>query len=879
MPAAHVLTATPIRQGSRTRWLAGFGALACGAIGLTLSWHYPIAPSLMAVFFAGFITLFYLWPRSCLLLIPAMLPVIGFAPWTGWLTFEELDLLVLAAATAGYVRFAFHLPRAASVTGQAQAEAPQRRPKLSAAHLLLVVLFLASVLVAMLRGFVDAGGFSFGWFQGYHEPMNSVRLAKSFMEAALLVPLWRVAYRKNPETTQNLLSQGLMLGLAAAALTTVWERAAFTGLLNFSSDYRTTGLFWEMHVGGAALDGFLALTVPFALRELLLARTPARWGVAATVLALAAYACLTTFSRGVYLAIPVGTALFLTLHSWQQKQRTTPTAARPEEAGSGTYLVPALLLLVGFGVGAAWIFPTSGYRGMAALLATAALMLPLARVLRAFNFSHWLLGLLLGAALALLAGASAWLLPKGAYIAWGLAVMLTAAMLFWLRPAARPAAFAGPLALASFLATVAGTALVANHWGGAAGLRHAAPVLLVVLGACLAAGASRQRLWPDALRWQATTVGVMGLAAAIVGIFDGGSYMGDRFSTGERDLGSRLAHWQLGRDMLRAPADWWLGKGLGRFPANYFLAGKPQEHPGDYRLKHESENTYITLTGGLHINGWGEIFRLTQRVAEPGHPAIVTARVRTGKAVSLHFEVCEKHLLYSQGCVGRQIDIKGAPGVWQAVRLELQGDHVTRGDWYAPRLLAFSMAMASRGGTADLDDVTLTGADGRQLLANGDFSDRMAHWFFSSDRYHLPWHIKSMFMNVLFDQGVVGATLWGLLLASALWRTTLGTARRHPLAPALAASLTGFAVVGMFDSLLDVPRLGWLFYFLVLLALTLRAVVGPGKRIAAAAATEGKAKPIKRPQPAESGPLPSTPAFIGTPHLPGALHHMRPTQP
>ena len=31
-----------------------------------------------------------------------------------------------------------------------------------------------------------------------------------------------------------------------------------------------------------------------------------------------------------------------------------------------------------------------------------------------------------------------------------------------------------------------------------------------------------------------------------------------------------------------------------------------------------------------------------------------------------------------------------------------------------------------------------------------------------------------------------------------------------------------FAVVGLFDSLLDVPRLGWLFYLLLMVALTLR---------------------------------------------------------
>ena len=64
-----------------------------------------------------------------------------------------------------------------------------------------------------------------------------------------------------------------------AALTVVWERYAFTGLLNFSSDYRATGMFWEMHVGGAALDGYLALGVPFVVWAFM--RTSGRTAAAA----------------------------------------------------------------------------------------------------------------------------------------------------------------------------------------------------------------------------------------------------------------------------------------------------------------------------------------------------------------------------------------------------------------------------------------------------------------------------------------------------------------------------------------------------------------------------------------------------------------------
>ena len=65
------------------------------------------------------------------------------------------------------------------------------------------------------------------------------------------------------DRTGRQLALGIAIGLGTASLAALWERLAFTDLLNFSSDYRSTALFWEMHVGGAALDGWLLLTIPF----------------------------------------------------------------------------------------------------------------------------------------------------------------------------------------------------------------------------------------------------------------------------------------------------------------------------------------------------------------------------------------------------------------------------------------------------------------------------------------------------------------------------------------------------------------------------------------------------------------------------------------
>lgn len=819
-------------RARRPAVLAAVLAVVCGLAALALALHYPLLPAVMSALVLVGGGAFFAQPALWLLLLPALLPLIGLAPWTGWLSFEEQDLLLLTAAAGAYARTVWD-GRSHRVRDAAGAGAPSAwlwGP--------LVALFTLATVASMFRGFADAGGFQFGWFQGYHEPMNSVRLAKSWLAAVLMLPLWLAACRANSEQASRWLSTGLMVGLAGAALATIWERAAFTGLLNFSSDYRTTALFWEMHVGGAALDGFLALTVPFALRELLQARAPGRWVVAAGVSALAAYACLTTFSRGVYLAIPVGAAVLMVLHTRQGRGADTSGVARLVPPQLGRSWAAAVLWASAFGAGAAWMFPSSGYRGMVALLATLALALPLARLLRGLTPGRWAQGLVMGVGLSLLTGALAWLVPKGAYVSFGLVWVLMVALLAHSRRSGPLATWVGVVALAGFMAAVSGAVLVAHHWGGATGGWRAAPVLAAALAVGLLAGAPRHAVWPDSWRWQAGTLGLMATLAVMVGIFAGGSYMSERFSTGGQDFGGRWAHWKLGRDLLSGAGDWSLGKGLGRFPANHFLVGNPEQIPGDFRLRQEGSGNYLTLVGGKHVNGWGELLRVSQRVSPPGRTAVVTARVRAQQAVSLHFEVCEKHLLYNQSCLVKQVQVKGAPGLWQDVRAELKGDPVSRGDWVAPRWVAFSMAMESRAGMADLDDVSLVGGAGQSLLANGDFSEGMARWFFSSDRHHMPWHIKSMFMHVLFDQGLLGLALWGLLLASALWRVSVGGARQHPLAPALAASLTGFAVVGLFDSLLDVPRLAWLFYLLLLIALTLRGpprsgALGPGARVVA----------------------------------------------
>ena len=447
------------------RALATVVALTCIAIGMLLAWHYPIAPALALGGFALWAAISYRWPLAWLLAVPALLPVTGFATWTGWFTFEELDLLVLGAAAGGYARRAWNpLPRANSTTTTSS------QPSLLS--VVLVGLFTISCAVSLYRGIVDAGGLHFDWIGSYASAMNSVRLGKGFAMALLLWPLLQSALANDERRALDLLTSGLAAGLGAASLVALWERAAFTDLLNFSSEYRTTALFWEMHVGGAAIDGFLALTVPFIAWELWQKRSALRLGIACCVAALAAYACLTTFSRGVYVAVPGGLATLVLLLIAQRRVVRNKT---PHVSGSRVAILTIVAALALY-----LVFREGGYRALLAFIATVAVALWLSPVVIAASFRHLAIALTGGLTAGVVIGAIATLVPKGPYVAFALALALNLALSFWPSPA-HPKRHAGARLFAFVLLAVM-AATVALHWGGITAFVENAIALLLVTG-------------------------------------------------------------------------------------------------------------------------------------------------------------------------------------------------------------------------------------------------------------------------------------------------------------------------------------------------------------------------------------------------------------
>ena len=343
--------------GARAAW--GLVALVCAGAAMWLAALHPIAPHAAVAGVLVWSGAVWRWPWIWLAVLPMLLPVANFSPWTGWLMFDESDMLALGALAGGYGARAWHSGRA----GVGSPEAPLGRTVTW-----LLVLMAASALGSLALGLAQAAHVSGGLFQGYTGPLNVLRVAKSMLFGLFLLPLLREQFSRARECSERLFGAGMCAGLFLAGAGVVWERAGFPGLTDFGLYYRATSTFWEMHLGGAALDAYLVLTLPFAFAMAMTARSVPRACVALPLLVLGGYACISTFSRGLYLALALA-GLYVVLVRGRAATNPRPPRAWLNDA--------AWLVLAGGAMVAAFQF--GAYAGGLALLALVAGLLPLAR--------------------------------------------------------------------------------------------------------------------------------------------------------------------------------------------------------------------------------------------------------------------------------------------------------------------------------------------------------------------------------------------------------------------------------------------------------------------------------------------------------------------
>ncbi|WP_382324638.1 O-antigen ligase family protein [Hydrogenophaga sp. UC242_50] len=295
------------------------GALILGALAaltcLGLAVQHPLAPALLVGALCLCMGAAAWRPWTIGGLLAMLLPVASLAPSTGWWLIDEFDLLVLAVLAGAHARSGFE-----AFSGRAaSSSSSETQFKADRVWVGLLVALGASALLSLFIGLRDAGvsaravaaGWASGdgWLQALHadyaSAFNPLRVSKSLLWALLLYPvLRRVPVERQREMARFTLA-GLLCGLAWVCVLVLWERGRYVGVLNFSDSYRTVANFWEMHVGGGAIDAYLAMAVPLAFWAVWLAPGGWRWACAAVLAVLGTYAVLTTYSRGLYLAVTV----------------------------------------------------------------------------------------------------------------------------------------------------------------------------------------------------------------------------------------------------------------------------------------------------------------------------------------------------------------------------------------------------------------------------------------------------------------------------------------------------------------------------------------------------------------------------------------------
>lgn len=297
-----------------------------------------------------------------------------------------------------------------------------------------------------------------------------------------------------------------------------------------------------------------------------------------------------------------------------------------------------------------------------------------------------------------------------------------------------------------------------------------------------------------------------------------GGYLQQRLAQVEKDWDIRMTHWRNAVSIMDPGAPLF-GMGLGRFPATYLYSNPEGKALATYTFVDQGGETFLRL-------GQGETLYMAQKIdLQPGTRYRLSLDLR-GHGGRLDAPVCEKQLLDSKQCRWLSFTYPVDPG-WRRVEQAFNSGAMGTGNWLTKPPLELFLYNPSKG-LVDVDNVRLLDERGMNLLRNGDFSQGGDAWFFKTHS-HLPWHIKNLWVETYFSQGLLGLIALLSLLALFLNRAVAGLWRGDPLATALTASVTGMLVVGVFDSLLDTPRIALLFLGLILIGSMRSTLSSDGK--------------------------------------------------
>ena len=309
-------------------------------------------------------------------------------------------------------------------------------------------------------------------------------------------------------------------------------------------------------------------------------------------------------------------------------------------------------------------------------------------------------------------------------------------------------------------------------------------------------------------RKSAATLAALAAALGLVTLLAvpvlGSGFAQDRLRQSRQDFAVRLTHWQ---EAISLRGDSWasqlFGAGVGRFPEVHFWNSREPRAAG-FRIETGEGNAFLRLGSGAAVfvdqivdAPRGQELNLTLNVrSQKGEPALIVA-------------LCRKWVLTSSEC--EQVEVKGIPvaGVWQTQDAKIPPLPAPTSVWEALAPVKLSLATPDKGRTVDIDNVRLSTEKGPNLVANGAFAAGMDRWFFATD-LDPPWHIHSLPVSLLFDQGWMGVLGAAVMIVGALVLGARAAWRGSAPATAALAALLAFLVSGALNTLIDAPRFLWL---------------------------------------------------------------------
>ncbi len=279
-----------------------------------------------------------------------------------------------------------------------------------------------------------------------------------------------------------------------------------------------------------------------------------------------------------------------------------------------------------------------------------------------------------------------------------------------------------------------------------------------------------------------------------------------RIQTTQQDFQTRWEHWE---DTVNLRSTGWVsqlfGMGPGAFPREYYLAHLVPRLLPNYEYRKEGSNPYLHITAGRN-------FYMVQQIQPQAgleYELSVTLRPETSQE-RLTILMCEQALLYAYRCVS-QVIRPDKVQQWGVYRAKIK--YMEEQNWRKARRHIFLALYLPYGRSADFDNISLTDKSGANLLENNDFSSSFARWYFTDDN-HLRWHIENLPLQLWFEQGWIGLLLFLILVGTALAKLMARAWQNDLLAAIYCVSIGGFLLTGLTSSLLDFPKLTFIFYLI-----------------------------------------------------------------